>query len=195
MEIMLQNFNTHTDLHRRITGIFNIFDADGSGQLDYYEFRDGLRKLPLERPIELKPSDWVLLTAHLKDDHNVRMAKSAHVRASSNREDQRRSILDIFTRSESHDRDAALRMAIRKHTHDDQAVLAMGVNALSLQDFEAVMRRELREYVQRNIASSLRTPSNTEAKNLLGAIKMVILPSPLPPSLPSALTEPPLHRR
>lgn len=70
-------------------------------------------------------------------------------------------------------------MAIRKHTNDDQAMLAMGVKCLSLQEFEAVMRRELREYVQRNIASSLRAPSNTEAKNLLGAIKMVMLDTQL----------------
>ena len=51
----------------------------------------------------------------------------------------------------------------------------MGVQSLSREEFETMIRRELREYVQRNIASSLRTPSNTEAKNLLGALKMVML--------------------
>lgn len=100
MEILLQNFNTHADLHRRLTGLFNLFDADGSGQLDYYELRDGLRKLPLARPLELKPSDWVLLTAHLKDQPASSMATLARQQsASSSPEAQKRSILSVFTRS------------------------------------------------------------------------------------------------
>ena len=37
------------------------------------------------------------------------------------------------------------------------------------------MRKELREYVQRNLASSVRSPTNTETKNLMGAIKVVYI--------------------
>ena len=46
LETLLLNFNTHSDLQRRIRGLFNTFDADGSGQLDYFELRYACRKSP-----------------------------------------------------------------------------------------------------------------------------------------------------
>ena len=66
LETLLLNFNTYSDLQRRIHGLFKTLDADGSGQLDYFELRAGMRKLPIDRPVIVTPADWVLFSAHLK---------------------------------------------------------------------------------------------------------------------------------
>ena len=58
----ISKFNDDNDLTAKIRDTYLMLDENESGGLDFFEFRDGVKKLPTAIPIHVMKDDWDVIT-------------------------------------------------------------------------------------------------------------------------------------